>query len=136
MVRQVDDFSVYIPPHKLNDFIPIETMHEGNLLRKTVRLNSPVQSHPIFQGVDLSNLPYLYYYHDVKPRADLPAKVLMKVGDAPFIVELTRGDTRVVAVLAVPFGEKGLNPGKTPLWEWDQWPKLFANIVKYAGHGL
>jgi uncharacterized membrane protein len=124
------------PPHELDGYIPIEAAPEGNLAKKTVQLNSPAKDHPIFKGIDLSNLPYLYYCHDVKPRADLPSRVLMKAGDAPFIVELARGDTRVVAVLCVPFGETELNPGKTPLWEWDQWPKLFANVVKYAGHGL
>ena len=124
------------PPNEMDDYIPIVPAPEGNLIKKTVQLNSPVREHPIFKGIDLSNLPHLYYHHDVTPRPDLPCKVLMKAGDAPFIVELTRGDTRVVAVLCVPFGEEKLNPGKTPLWAWDQWPKLFANAVKYAGHGL
>ena len=123
------------PAHDVDRFIPIAAAPGGNLLKKTVRLNAPVRSHPIFRGVDLSDLPYLYYYHNVKPRSDLPCKVLMKAGEAPFIVELARGDSRVMAVLCVPFGEKRLNPGKRPLWEWGPWKKLFANIVKYAGSG-
>ena len=129
-------FRFNAPVNELDDYMPIAPAPEGGLIKKIVQLNSAAKEHPIFQGIDLSNLPYLYYYHDVKPRADAPCKVLMKAGDAPFIVELTRGDTRVIAVLCVPFGEEKLNPGKTPLWQWDQWPKLFANIVKYAGHGL
>ena len=128
-------FKFQDPPHELDGYIPIEAAPEGGLLKKTVQLNSPVAAHPIFRGIDLANFPYLYYYHNVKPRADLPSRVLMKAGEAPFIVELSREDTRVVAVLCVPFGEEKLNPGKTPLWRWDQWPKLLANIVKYAGHG-
>jgi len=124
------------PPHELDDYIPIATKPEGGLKKQTVRLNSPATGHPIFTGIDLADLPHLYYYHDVEPRADLPCKVLMKAGDAPFIVELTRGEARVVAVLAVPFGEEELNPGKPPLWRWGQWQKLLANVVKYAGHGL
>jgi hypothetical protein len=123
------------PPHELDDYFPIAAAPEGGLLKQTVRLNTPAADHPVFKGVDLSNLPYLYYYHDVKPREGVACKVLMKAGEAPFIVELTRGEARVLAVMCTSFGQKELNPGKCPLWEWDQWPKLFANIVKYAGHG-
>jgi len=123
------------PSHELDAFIPIRA-RAGNLVKKTVRLQPPepaAKGHPIFRGVDLSDLPYLYYYHDVQVRRDLPCKVLMRVGDKPFLVELTRGKQRTVVVLCTPFGREASNPGKTPLWKWDQWPKLFANVVKYAG---
>ena len=69
-------------------------------------------------------------------KSDLPCKVLLKAGDKPFIVELTRGDQRTIAVLCAPFGDEAENAGKTPYWKWSQWEKLFANVVKYTGHDL
>ena len=127
----------YNDTHPIYDFLPFA---KGTVVKKgTVRLNSPVTSHPIFTGIDLSNLPYQYYVQKLTLKTDRPAKpkVLMKVGDDPFIVEYSpvKGQ-RTMIVLAVPLGDKSLNPGKPPLAEWSQWPKLYANIVRYAGHGL
>ena len=122
------------PPHPLNDYIPVQPKPD-NIRKQTRQLSEPAKDHPIFQGIDLSNLPYAYYYQDVELKPKLPSKVLMKVGDKPFIVELTQGDQRTVAVLCVPFGDEAQNPGKAPFWKWDQWQKLIANIVRYAGHG-
>lgn len=123
------------PEHELNQYLPVKPRPD-NLRKGTVQLNSPMADHPVFQGVDLTALPYLYYYHDVELKPDLPAKVLLKAGDRPFLVELTRGDQRTLVVLCTPFGDPQQNPGKPPLWAWPGWEKLFANIVKYAGHGL
>jgi uncharacterized membrane protein len=121
------------PAHEINNYFPIKPKAD-NLRQTTLQLNSAAADHPIFQGIDLSNLPYEYFVHDVELKPDLPSKVLMKVGDKPFIVELTRGDQRTICVLCVPLGDEAENPGKPAFWRWDQWKKLMANIVKYSGH--
>ena len=61
----------------------------------------------------------------------------MKIGDDPFIIETSAGgDQRTIVIMAVPFGDAAEFPGKIPVQQWDQWKKLLANIVQYAGHGL
>ena len=121
--------------HPINEFIPVRS-HE--VKRGEARLNTPVKDHPIFHGVDLSALPYLFYTQQVTLRDDLPAepRVLMNVGDQPFIIEYSPVEgQRTMLVLAVPFGVAAEHPGRTPLWQWHEWPKLYANIVRHAGHG-
>ncbi|MCX5660380.1 MAG: hypothetical protein NTW19_11745 [Planctomycetota bacterium] len=122
------------PEHDLNNYLPMQGKPD-NVRREALRLGDAVAGHPIFAGIDLSNLPYAYFVHDVQVKPNIPAKVLMKVGDKPFIVELERDGQRTIAVLCAPFGDERDNPGKVPFWKWDQWPKLMQNIVKYAGHG-
>jgi hypothetical protein len=109
---------------------------EDNLYKGALQFNSPAPDHPIFRDLNLTDLPYAFWTHDVALKPDLPAKVLLKVGDRPFIVELSRGEQRTLVVLAAPFGGKAEFPGKVPFWEWAEWPKLFANVVRYAGHDL
>ena len=121
------------PAHEINDYFPVKAKH-GNIHQETLQLNNPMKDHPIFKGIDLANLPYAYFVHDLELKPDLPSKVLMKVGDKPFIIELTRGEQRTICVLSVPFGDEAENVGKPAYWQWDQWQKLMANIVKYAGH--
>ena len=121
------------PVHDINNYIPVKAKG-NNLAKTTLQLNSPVADHPIFKGIDLSKLPYAYFVHDLELKPDLPSKVLMKVGDKPFIIELTRGDQRTICVLSAPFGDEGVNAGKPAYWSWDQWEKLMSNIMKYTGH--
>jgi uncharacterized membrane protein len=123
------------PAHEFDSYVPVKP-NGASIRRGVLRLNSPVAEHPIFKGVDLSNLPYTYYYHDLELKPDLPSKVLMKVGDKPFIVELTRGEQRTMAVLCMPFGDPDNHPNEPPYWAWSEWQKLFANVVRYAGHAL
>ena len=120
------------PANPLNDFIPI-VPKEDNLFKGALQLNSPAPDHPIFRGVNMTALPWAFWTHDVALKPG-PAKVLLKVGDRPFIVELSQGEQRTMVVLAAPFGGKTEFPGKVPFWEWPEWPKLYANIVRYAGH--
>ena len=123
------------PVHEFDSYVPVKPKGRS-IARGVLRLNSPVTDHPIFKDIDLSNLPYTYYYHDLELKPDLPSKVLMKVGDKPFIIELTRGEQRTLAVLCMPFGDPANHPDEPPYWAWSEWQKLFANIVRYAGHEL
>jgi len=127
----------YNAAHPINGYVPLAPCKR--IVRRTARLNSPVKGHPIFKGVDLRNLPWQFYVQPARLKAKLsgPAKVLMKVGDAPFIVEYNpiKGQ-RTMVVLALPFGDPSANPGNTPVWQWSQWKKLYANIVRYAGGAL
>ncbi|MDA0838304.1 MAG: hypothetical protein O3B01_08010 [Planctomycetota bacterium] len=123
------------PKHEFDEYVPFK-IKQFNMRKEVHQLNSPVADHPIFKDIDLTNLPYTLYYHDLELKPELPSKVLMKVGDKPFIVELTRGEQRTITVLCCPFGDPAESPGKVPYWEWPEWEKLFANIVRYAGHDL
>jgi uncharacterized membrane protein len=123
--------------HPIYKSLPFET--QTVIVKAPAQVNSPAKDHPIFKGVDLSNLPWQYYIQKVKLKGGVtPAtNVLMKVGDDPFIVETSAGgDQRTITILAVPFGDAADFPGKTPVQGWDQWKKLMANIVQYAGHGI
>ncbi len=119
----------------LDPYVPFQPKPD-NLRQGILALREPVADHPIFTGIDLTRLPVAYYHHDLEVKPDIGARVLMKAGDKPFIVELTRGDQRTIAVLDVAFGDPAEHPGTTPFWAWDQWRKLMANIVRYAGHDL
>lgn len=120
--------------HPIYKSLPFEA--ESKIVLAPAQLNSPVKEHPIFAGVDLSNLPWQYYVQKVKPKKDAQFKVLMKVGDDPFIVETsTGGEQRTMVILAVPFGDSADFQGKVPVQQWAEWQKLLANIVKYAGRG-
>ena len=123
------------PKHEFDDYVPV-IPKQRSIRRGVLQLNSPVAEHPIFRGIDLSKLPYTLYHHDLELKPDLPSKVLMKVGEKPFIVELSRGNQRTVAVLCMPFGDPAEHPDQQPYWAWSEWQKLFANIVKYTGHEL
>ncbi|MCX5661065.1 MAG: hypothetical protein NTW19_15360 [Planctomycetota bacterium] len=124
------------PIYKLIPYAPGTT-----IVQQPSRLNSPATDHPIFQGVDLSDLPWQQYVQKVTPRKELPAgaklRVLLKAGDEPLVVEYNPGEgQRIMIVLALPFGDPAQHPGQTPLQDWPGWKKLYGNIVRYAGHDL
>jgi len=125
--------------HPIYDYLPFD---EGSVIQKRLaRLNAPVKDHPIFQDVDLSELPWQFYVQDVnlKPAGKLKAepKVLLKVGDQPFIVEYNPVEgQRTMIVLAQPYGIPAEYPGKTPVYAWKEWQKLYGNVVRYAGYDL
>ena len=120
--------------HPIYKTLPFEPA--SKIVPAVVQLNSPVKEHPIFAGVDLANLPWQYYVQKVTMKKDANAKVLMKVGDDPFIIETSAGgDQRTIVIMSVPFGDPADYAGKIPVQQWAEWKKLLANIVKYAAHG-
>jgi uncharacterized membrane protein len=123
--------------HPIYDFLPFDK--DSVIRRGPVRINSPAKDHPIFKGINLSDLPWQYYVQQVqlKPKNTLKAsvKVLLKAGDQPLIVEYNPYEgQRSMIVLAVPYGDPAEFAGKTTLHNWSEWQKLYANIVRYAGH--
>ena len=128
-------FRYELEQHEINQYYPIQP--NGKLKKGPLRLKAPeAPNHPIFKGIDLSNLPYVYYYHEIAMKPDTDAKVLMKVGDFPFIVEKKTGEQITMVVAANHFGNQKYFPDKPGLMNWSEWPKLYANIVRYAGHAL
>ncbi len=129
-------FSFEHREHPINQYYPIAV--KRNSLRKgPLQLQKPdVPNHPIFRGIDMSKLPWLHYVHDVKLKPKSNAKVLMKVGDKPFIVERSDGKQTTMVITINPFGRADHFNGKQHVRHWDQWPKLFTNIVRYAGKDL
>lgn len=122
--------------HPINRFYPLALVPYG-LKRGACQLQQPeVPDHPIFRGIDLGNLPWLHYVHQNPLKPDSHAKVLMKVGEQPFVIEQREGEQVTMVVTINPFGREDLFDGKQHVRHWDQWPKLFSNIVRYAGGEL
>ena len=129
-------FTYELEEHGINAYYPIQSKFPS-LKRGPLQLMPPeVKDHPIFRGVDLSSLPYLHYYHDVALKTNSTARILMKAGDAPFIVEQKTGEQITMVVTINPFGCEEDFPGKPHVRLWKEWPKLYQNIVRYAGHDL
>ena len=122
--------------HPIYEYLPIDS---APIDKAAVRLNSPAADHPIFKGVNLADLPWTYYLHKARFRENLPSapKVLLKAGDEPFLVEYApHPGQRVLILLGLPFGDPAENPGKPPFYDWPEWQKLVANIVRYAARDL
>jgi hypothetical protein len=122
--------------HPIYAYLPLTG---SGISKKTLPLLSPQTDHPIFKNVDLSALPYTYYVQKVAFRENLPEapKVLMKAGDHPFILEYSpKPGQRIMIVLALPFGDPAENPGQPIFYNWAEWKKLYANIVRYAAFDL
>jgi hypothetical protein len=122
--------------HPIYQYLPIDS---APIDKGTVRLNSPAADHPIFQGVNLTELPWTYYLHKVRFRDNLPSapKVLLKAGDEPFLLEYApKPGQRVLVLLGLPFGDPAENSGKPTFYDWPEWQKLIANIVRYAARDL
>ncbi len=129
-------FTYEYPEHGVNEYYPIRP-EPNNLRRGPLQLQPPEnKDHPIFRGIDLAQLPWLHFYHDVSLKTNSSAKVLMKVGDKPFIVEQRSGDQITMAVTINPFGCEEDFPGKPHVRLWAEWPKLYQNIVRYAAQDL
>lgn len=123
--------------HPVYKYVPVEL--KSRVTKQTVPLNSPAKEHPVFTGINLGALPYTYFLQQatVRTEPDRDTKVLLKAGDQPFIVvSESKTGQRTVLVLGVPLGDKAENPGKPVFYEWPEWKKLYANLVRYAGHDL
>lgn len=123
-------------PHEVYNCFPIAS---SKIEKSTLPLTEPQRDHPIFQGIDLSSLPYVYYVQKTEMKEGLTSapKVLLRAGDFPFIIEYApKPGQRIMMVLALPFGDPAEKPGKPIFYDWPGWPKLYANIVRYAGFDL
>jgi len=126
-------FDFELEQHEINRYFPIVPKRQ-NLRKQPQQLQPPdVAEHPIFEGVSFADPPWLLYVHDVEIKPDADTRVLMRAGGYPFIVEQRTGDQITMAVACNHFGTEEELGGRRHLRNWDQWPKLFANIVEYAG---
>ena len=102
-------------------------------------LRAGIGDKEILRGVDLSDLPYQYYVQELPLRAKLPSRprVLLKVGDQPLVLEYGAGKgLRVMLVAALPYGDPAENVDQPHLYDWPEWVKLYAYVVRYAAHDL
>ena len=126
-------FTRGIRRHEFADYLPLQPSRHS-IEQEILRLNSPFSDHPIFEGVDLSSLPWAQFYHDLELNPSMEHEVLLKVGDRPFIVESRRGESRILTVLCVPFHNPEEMPEeKTHYLQWEDWPRLLSNVIRYAG---
>ena len=129
-------FTFELREHEINQYYPVQPQ-EWNMRKGALQLQPPeVKDHPIFRGIDLSDLPYLYYSHDIKLKENTDARTLMKIGTFPFIIEKRNGYQITMTVASNHFGIPSDFEGKPHLRHWKEWPKLVANIVRYAGGDL
>jgi len=129
-------FAFEFPEHEINAYYPLAPA-ANNVTRGPLQLQPPERKdHPIFRDLDLSQLPWLHFYHDAALKPGSPATVLMKAGDKPFIIEQRTGDQITMVVTVNPFGCEADFPGKPHVREWKEWPRLYQNIVRYAGQDL
>ena len=129
-------FSYELEEHEINQYYPV-AVKPDSIQGGPLQLQKPeLPDHPVFRGLDLSKLPFVLYPHAVALKPGTDARVLMKVGDLPFIIEKRTGNQITMVVTANPFGDAADFPGKTALRDWPEWPKLFANLVRYAGQDL
>ena len=129
-------FSYELEEHPINQYYPV-AVKPNSLRRGPLQLQKPeAPDHPVFRGIDLTKLPYVYYPHEIALKPGSEARVLMKVGDQPFLIEKRTGNQITMVVAADPFGAASDFAGKTSLQDWPEWPKLFANIVRYAAQDL
>ena len=129
-------FTFEFRDHEINPYFPIVPKSD-NIRKEPLQLQPPeVEDHPIFRGLDLSKLPWLLYCHDIQLKPHGNARVLMRIGEYPFIVENRTGDQITMVVAGNHFGTEEELGGKRHLRHWKQWPGLFANIVRYAGEDL
>jgi len=129
-------FTFEFEDHEFNAYLPIVPSH-STLRKEPLQLQPPeMKDHPIFAGIDLSKLPWLLYCHDIQLKPDSKARVIMRVGKYPFIVEQRNGDQITMVVACNHFGTEEELGGRQHLRHWPEWPKLLANVVRYAGGDL
>jgi len=58
------------------------------------------------------------------------ARIVVRAGDAPFLVEHRIGRGRVWVVLGAALGT---GEGHTPFWQWKDWPRLLARLFERRG---
>jgi hypothetical protein len=129
-------FTFEYESHEINERYPFKPK-KYHIKKGAVQLSKPlVPDHPVFRGVDLSSLPWLHFHSQVELKEGTDAKVLMKAGDYPFIVEKRVGNQITMVTTANAFGSAAVFPGKPLLLEWKEWPTLYANLVRYAAGEL
>jgi len=87
------------------------------------------QEHEVLRGVDLSARPHVYWLHEAQPRPG--STVALNAGSRPLLVLGSHGEGRVASFLGTPMGIPG--EGQVPFWEWDGWPGLLRNVLRWLG---
>jgi len=80
-----------------------------------------------FAGLPWKAAPRVYWYHAVTPKPG--AKVLLTAGGKPLLVTGTFGKGRVAVFAGSVMGDP--QPGQMPLWEWEGWPAVVADTIKW-----
>lgn len=71
--------------------------------------------------------PKVAWYH-VPAQLKPGARVYARAGGRPMLVGWRLGQGKVLVALNVPWGESSPD---TLFWEWDEWPQLVANTVRW-----
>jgi hypothetical protein len=113
----------------LEDVLPCQTLQWHSL----VRLDAPSalqlgpDALPEFKALNFGEEPHVAWCNNVLPRPG--AQVILKVGDQPAGLAGTFGKGRVIVLPLATSGQ--FPPGKTPYWEWNDWPVLLEACLNH-----
>jgi uncharacterized membrane protein len=82
----------------------------------------------LFADLQWNAQPYTMYYHAATLRPG--ARLLCASGDIPLIAEQAVGRGRLIVCLLSVMGEPNAKFPGVPFWQWADWPKLLAQIIK------
>jgi hypothetical protein len=88
-------------------------------------------THPISDGLDLSDAPQVLWLHRARPRAE--AALVLRAGSRPLLVAGVCGRGRVAAFMGTPLGSP--SPNQLPFWEWRDWPRLLRQTLVWLAGG-
>ena len=111
--------------------VSIEQSYCGHLFptaEKGVKL-APVRSAAWPVNFDFQPGPTAYFLHKLIPKDE--AWVQLRVGREPALVSGAFGTGRVVACALAVNGDPA--PGVMPFWDWEDWPKLLGETIRWAG---
>jgi uncharacterized membrane protein len=115
----------------LREVLPVEVSAQPSDMVHTPGLPlSPGDAHWITEGIQMAQMPRCEYSNrvSVRPGAD----VLLRVGNAPFLVVWERQGARVACCMGAPYGDA--DAAETPLfYRWTQWPELLARTLRWLG---
>jgi uncharacterized membrane protein len=116
----------------LTDLLPVKVGDNFSLLPFSKPQPLERIKNKITEGIEWNEEPLLLWRHQLsglKPTA----KVFLKAGDEPFLVGWKYKKGRVAVLSGTTLGV--LPKGAIGYWQWDQWPRILANLFQWLAEG-
>jgi uncharacterized membrane protein len=112
----------------LREILPVECLEWEDLRESTEgwRAVATAPEHPIFEGVNLAEMPPILGYNIVRPRAGCPVLAVWEGSSDPMLAAGQFGRGRVLAYTSDPAPHWGCN-----FVYWDQYPRFWRNAVRW-----
>lgn len=119
----------------LEEALPVTTLQHHSLVKldapESLEMGPDTEAGLNLGSLDLSEKPQVIWCNNVLPKAGV--KILMKAGEQPVVLSSTFGKGHVIVI---PLATSGVFPaGKTPYWEWSEWPVLLFRCLDYLSTG-